>query len=153
MTTINTKIQEHILDDIFSDRPCGSNDWEVYMENKELEHPEGFEPCEMYNWDNAREIRGLMQSKFDELETLYGALLPKSVWQISQLSDHGEHLCDFGLFSSREKAIEEMHKGFSELYEGFSDELWFDGRDQWHCNKHEFIVHIQGLALDSFMEV
>jgi hypothetical protein len=42
------KIKEHIMDDIFCDRPFDENDWDSFMKNSALEFPDNFQVCQEF---------------------------------------------------------------------------------------------------------
>ena len=74
-----------------------------------------------------------------------------TVWKVSQLSIHGEHLCDFGLFRNKELAIESFMNGFDELYKGFKKDVYPYGTNQWGTD--DFIVSLTEIELDYFEEI
>lgn len=79
---------------------------------------------------------------------------PKNtVWKVSQLSIHGEHLCDFGYFDSKKLAIDSFMKGFDELYSGFREDVYSNGINQWITDKHDFVVNLSEIELNIFEEV
>lgn len=73
------KLKQYIMDNIFSYRPNLDNDWELFMENEELELPFWYTLCQEYELENSRSIKGLMQSQYTSLSSLIESLLPKKI--------------------------------------------------------------------------
>ena len=149
------KIKEHIMDDIFCDRPFDENDWDSFMKNSALEFPDNFQVCQEYELDNARDIRGLMQSKYDDLIRLAESILPKNIYVVEQFdvwfSDSSKVV--FGMFDTYKKALNEMKLGFEKLYPGFNADIYENGANQWISDRFEFGVMISELPINVFDEV
>lgn len=78
----------------------------------------------------------------------------KSAYKITQLNQYGEFCCDFGIFESKEIAIEQMLKGLSKLYKGFEKDVWLNtNTGQWHSDKHNFIINISKVEFNTFGEM
>ncbi|MCK9553202.1 hypothetical protein [Aquamicrobium sp.] len=139
-------LQKFVMENIFSDRPCNENGWEVFMSNEDLEIPEGFELSQAYELENAREIRGLMQSQFDDLCRLQDKISLKEVWILSQydlwFSSGSETI--LGMFDSYDKAYGKMMEKFS------NDDLQQNGENQWLSDEQEFGLMIYSSALNQF---
>ena len=143
---------EFILDDIFNDRPHKKNDWKAFMDNAaDLELPEGFEACQEYILDNARELRGLMQSKLDSLLTLATKLAPQKVFFVEQydswFSSSSKVL--FGVFTSKEKALIEIGHNT----DNFKKDYYENGTDQWMSDTLDCGIMIREVSLDKFGEL
>lgn len=76
-----------------------------------------------------------------------------SIFKVKQLNSQGGFCCNLGFFESREIAIEKTFKGLSKDYKGFRKEVWFDGKNQWHCDKYEFIIDISEIEFNTYGEV
>jgi len=76
----------------------------------------------------------------------------KEIYRVSQLSSQGEFIYDFGFFDSKEKAYNELRKGFKDLYKDidFDKDVCFDNRSQYVCNKYEFIIDISAIDFNRF---
>lgn len=149
------KIKEHIMDDIFCERPFEDNDWDSFMKNSTLKFPDNFQVCQEYELDNARDIRGLMQSKYNDLVRLVESILPKNIYAVEQFdvwfSDSSKVV--FGMFDTYEKALNEMKLGFEKLYSGFNADIYENGANQWISDRFEFGVMISELPINVFDEV
>ena len=77
----------------------------------------------------------------------------KTIWKVSQLSIHGEHLCDFGFFESEELAIKSFMEGFERIYKGFKNDVYEYGHNQWGTDKYEFLVDLKEISLNKFEEL
>jgi len=81
----------------------------------------------------------------------------KEIYRVSQLSNHGEFICDFGFFDSKEKAYNELRKGFKDLYKDidFIKDCSYSNKDDgvWDFIKHDFIIVIHTIKFNTFMEV
>ena len=76
-----------------------------------------------------------------------------AIYKISQISIYGDFLCDFGFFTTREEAEENMLNGFEKLYKGFKDECHRTCEYEWISDQYEFIVHIERIELNTFGEL
>ncbi|WP_418180560.1 hypothetical protein ACNSOL_00030 [Aliarcobacter lanthieri] len=117
MKKIENRIKEYILGDIFCDTPNMDNDWDIFMNNKKNEYLDGFQVCEEYELDNARNIRRLMQSKYDNLINLIKCLYPKNIYILEERDRwySKEGTVQLGVFDSIEKAVESATKEYGEL--------------------------------------
>lgn len=77
----------------------------------------------------------------------------KKIYKVSQLSIHGEFLCDFGFFTDKKDAEDKMLKGFEKLYKGFKKDIFRVSESQWQSDKHDFIVNIEEITLNKFGEI
>lgn len=77
----------------------------------------------------------------------------KKIYKVSQLSIHGEFLCDFGFFTNKKDAEERLMKGFEKLYRGFRKDAHKVSDNQWQSDKHDFIATIEEITLNKFGEI
>lgn len=77
----------------------------------------------------------------------------ETIWKVSQLSIHGEHLCDFGFFESEELAIKSFMEGFEKIYKGFIKDVYSYGRNQWGSDKYDFLIDLKEIDLNRFEEL
>lgn len=149
------KLKQYIMDNIFNDRPNLDNDWELFMENEELEIPFWFTLCQEYELENARSIKGLMQSQYSSLSSFVDSILPKKLYVVKQYNVHFSSSSEvvFGVFNTYEKALSEMKQGFENLYKDFNSTLTENGTNQWISNKYDFGVMISELPINVFGEI
>lgn len=149
------KLKQYIMDNIFSYRPNLDNDWELFMENEELELPFWYTLCQEYELENSRSIKGLMQSQYTSLSSLIESLLPKKLYVIKQydiwFSNSSKVV--FGVLDTYEKALNEMKQGFEKLYPDFNSTLTANGTNQWISDKYNFGVMISELPSNVFGEI
>jgi len=119
MRNTENKIKEYILGDIFCESPNMENDWEVFMENETNEYPDGFQVCEEYELDSARDIRSLMEVKFEDLMKLSEKITPKDLYILEERDCwySNESSIQLGVFDSIEKAVEAATEEYGELQE------------------------------------
>jgi len=91
------------------------------------------------------------------MEKLINTKTLKEIYRVSQLSNHGEFICDFGFFDSEEKAYKELRKGFKDLYKDidFIKDCSYNNREdgEWDFTKYDFIIVIRAIKFNTFMEV
>jgi len=77
----------------------------------------------------------------------------KEIYRVSQLSNHGEFICDFGFFESEQKAYNELRDNFKDLYEDidFIKDCSYSNKDdgEFHFNKYDFIIVIRSIDLNT----
>lgn len=119
MRNTENKIKEYILGDIFCESPNMENDWEVFMENETNEYPDGFQVCEEYELDSARDIRSLMEVKFEDLMKLSEKITPKVLYILEERDVwySKNDVVQLGVFDSIEKAVEAATEEYGELQE------------------------------------
>ena len=123
MRNTENKIKEYILGDIFCESPNMENDWEVFMENETNEYPDGFQVCEEYELDSARDIRSLMEVKFEDLMKLSAKITPKDLYILEERDCwySNESSIFMGAFNSLDAVIELATKEYGELQEDGSN--------------------------------
>ncbi|MFY4797250.1 hypothetical protein ACOTVS_12070 [Aliarcobacter butzleri] len=123
MKTIENKIKQNIMNDIFCDRPFTEKDWNVFMKNKNNKYPDGFQVCEEYELENAKNIRGLMQSKYDNLINLIENIYPKNAYILEErdIWYSKNDVVPLGVFDSIEKAVKAATKEYGKLKKDGSD--------------------------------
>lgn len=87
MTKIEEKIKDSVIAEIFSEFPTLDNQhpYDFFMQatidetetvgGSALREEWGFEVCENFDWEPIRSIRGLMQTKYDDLESFFNTLM------------------------------------------------------------------------------
>lgn len=117
MKNTENKVKEYILGDIFCDTPNMDNDWDIFMKNKNNKYPDEFQVCEEYELENARNIRGLMQSKYDSLINLIEEIYPKNIYILEErdIWYSNNDVVQLGVFDSLDKAVEAATKEYGKL--------------------------------------
>ena len=79
----------------------------------------------------------------------------QTVWLLEQYDQHFScsSRVPFGLFTSREKAIEAMDKNYSKEALGEDAEFYENGTNQWISNVHNCGIKISEVELDKFEEL
>ncbi|QKF59221.1 hypothetical protein [Aliarcobacter lanthieri] len=123
MANTENKVKEYILGDIFCDTPNMDNDWDIFMNNKKNEYPDGFQVCEAYELESARDIRNLMQMRLEDLIRLSENIIPKNIYILEErdtwYSDND--VVQLGVFDSLDKAVEAATKEYGKLEKDRSD--------------------------------
>lgn len=149
---VEKEIKDFVMNQIFSERPEENNDWDLFMSNETLEEPYGFEVCQEYEYENARNLRGLMQTMFDDLIDLNEDISLKEVYILSQYDiwfSHASRVC-FGIYDSLKKAKDAMQELFGE--EGF--ELYSTEDDlQWTNDDIGYGLMIESYTLNEIGEM
>ena len=123
MNTIENKIKEYIIGDIFCETPNMENDWDIFMENQEDEYPEGFQTCEEYGFETPKDIRSLMDFKLRDLIDLAENIIPKDLYILEERDcwySNGS-VVQLGIFDSLDKAVESATKEYGEVKEDGSN--------------------------------
>lgn len=77
----------------------------------------------------------------------------ETIWQVTQLNSQGGFCCVLGFFESEEMAIRKTFEGLEKDYKGFKKEVYFVGRNQWNCDKHDFIIDISEKKFNTYGEI
>ena len=119
MKNTENQIKEYILGDLFNDTPNMDNDWDIFMNNKKNKYPDGFQICEAYELESPRDIRSLMEVKFEDLMKLSEKITPKVLYILEERDVwySKNDVVQLGVFDSIEKAVEAATKEYGELQE------------------------------------
>lgn len=119
MKNTENQIKEYILGDLFNDTPNKENDWDIFMNNKKNKYPDGFQICEAYELESPRDIRSLMEVKFEDLMKLSEKITPKVLYILEERDVwySKNDVVQLGVFDSIEKAVEAATKEYGELQE------------------------------------
>ncbi len=155
--TTEELIKNQIMDNIFHERPGEENDWDVFMEKTPTnEEIDGFVACEEFEWNSIHSLREKMKTDLLNLCALQEDVKSnQSLFIVEQYDIHFSKSSKvlFGVFDSKEKAIEEMEKGFETLYLGFNDFIQENGNNQWVVELLDMGVEIREIQLNQFGEV
>ncbi|MFA7084744.1 MAG: hypothetical protein WC141_09435 [Arcobacteraceae bacterium] len=155
--TTEELIRNQIMDNIFNERPGEENDWDVFMETTPVdEEIDGFIACEEFEWNSIHSLREKMKTDLLNLCALQEDIKSsQSLFIVEQYDIHFSKSSRvfFGVFDSKEKAIEEMEKGFETLYLGFNDFIQENGKNQWVVELLDMGVEIREIQLNQFGEV
>jgi len=85
------------------------------------------------------------------MEKLINTETLKEIYRVSQLSLHGEFICDLGFFDSEQKAYNELKDGFKDLYEDidFIKDCSYSNRDNGEFHFNDFIIVIRSIDLNT----
>lgn len=119
MKNTENQIKEYILGDLFNDTPNMDNDWDIFMNNKKNKYPDGFQICEAYELESPRDIRSLMEVKFEDLMKLSEKITPKVLYILEErdIWYSKNDVVQLGVFDSIEKAVEAATEEYGELQE------------------------------------